>query len=135
KRSRAMKIGFFGGALGVVAAIAVSAPHAAQAQVPDTLYNELQRIGQIVDPACTAKAMRPLMPMNDYNTWWAPGAPAPDTSKAKLYPGVTITRDQKFGPNAKDVVDIFTADNKGSGKTVFMWVPGGGGNKIEQQVR
>src|SRR5919198_1338429 len=49
------------------------APRAAQAQVSDSLYNELKRIGQIVDPACTAKAMRSLMPPNDYNTWWAPG--------------------------------------------------------------
>jgi len=130
-----MKIVTFGGALGLAAALVASAPRTAQAQVSDSLYNELKRIGQIVDPACTAKAMRPLMPANDYNTWWAPGAPAPDPSKAKLYPGVTITRDQKFGANAKDLVDIFTADNKGSGKTVFMWVPGGGGNKIEQQVR
>jgi hypothetical protein len=107
------------GAVGLVALIASLAPIAAQAQVSEPLYQELVRIGQIVDPTCTAIAMRPLMPANDYNTWWAPGAPAPDAAKAKLYPGVTIARDQKFGPHDKDLVDIFTADNRGSGKTVF----------------
>jgi hypothetical protein len=111
------------------------APAPALAQVPEPIYQGLLKIGQIVDPACTAKLMREQMPTNDYNAWWAPGAPAPDPAKAKLYPGVAITRDQKFGAHDKDLVDIFTAERPGSGKTVFMWVPGGGGNKIEQQVR
>jgi pimeloyl-ACP methyl ester carboxylesterase len=75
------------------------------------------------------------MPANDYNTYWAPGAAAPDAAKAKLYPGVTISRDQKFGPHDKDLVDIFAADSGAGNRPVIMWVPGGGGNKIEQQVR
>jgi triacylglycerol lipase len=107
----------------------------ASAQVPENIYQGLLKIGQIVDPACTAKLYRPLMPANDYNTYWAPGAAAPDPSKAKLYPGVTITRDVKFGPHDKDLVDIFVGDTGGANRPVFMWVPGGGGNKIEQQVR
>ncbi|HTI67303.1 MAG TPA: alpha/beta hydrolase [Caulobacteraceae bacterium] len=122
------------GAVGA-ALIAGMAPGAAPAQTPEPIYQGLLKIGQIVDPACTAKLYRPMMPAADYNTWWAPGAPAPDPSKAKLYPGVTITRDQKFGPNPKDVVDIFVADRGGEKRPVFIWVPGGGGNKIEQQVR
>ncbi len=107
----------------------------ASAQVPENIYQGLLKIGQIVDPACTAKLYRPLMPAADYNTYWAPGAAAPDASKAKLYPGVTITRDQKFGPHDKDLVDIFVADSGAGNRPVMMWVPGGGGNKIEQQVR
>src|SRR4051812_29396878 len=123
------------GVVGLAALISCTVPALASAQVPEPLYQELKKIGQIVDPACTAKAMRSQMPANDYNTWWAPGAAAPDASKAKLYPGVTIARDQKFGPHDKDLVDIFTPDKQGTGQPVFMWVPGGGGNKIEQQVR
>lgn len=115
--------------------LALAPTAAARAEVPDNIYAELKRIGQIVDPACTEKLYRPLMPANDFNTWWAPGAAAPDPSKAKLYPGVTITRDQKFGPHAKDVVDIFAPERAGRNLPVFIWVPGGGGNKIEQQVR
>lgn len=122
------------GAVGA-ALIACTAPGFALADVPEPIYRELVRIGQIVDPACTAKLYRPLMPANDYNTWWPPGAAAPDASKAKLYPGVSITRDQKFGPHDKDLVDIFAPDGGGRNLPVFVWVPGGGGNKIEQQVR
>jgi triacylglycerol lipase len=106
----------------------------AQAQVPKDIQEGLKKIGQIVDPACTAKLYRPLMPANDFNTYWPLNAPSP-TSTARLYPGVDIARDQSFGPNPKDVVDVFTADKKGSNRPIFIYVAGGGGNKIEQQVR
>ena len=114
--------------------------NSAQGRVPEPLYQKLKQIGQVVDVSCTAKLYRPMMPKNDYNTWWPPGADAPIRAKAKLYPGVTIVRDAKFGPDAKDLVDIFYSDNvakKGDPKNrpVFIYVPGGGGNKIEQQDR
>src|SRR5690242_19978044 len=92
-----------------------------QAQVPADIEAGLRKIGQIVDPACTAKLYRPLMPKNDVNSNATP-----------LYPGITVARDVSFGPHPKDLVDIFTAD-KGSGhRTVLIYVPGGGGNKTEQ---
>lgn len=96
----------------------------ANAQVPPNIEAELTKIGQIVDPACTAKLYRPLMPANDINSNVTP-----------LYPGITIARDVSFGPNPKDLIDIFTADKGGDSRTVLMFVPGGGGNKIEQQDR
>jgi len=130
-----MKTRGFGWALGLAVLVGSVAPPAASAQVPEDIYQGLLKIGQIVDPACTAKLYRPLMPAADYNTYWAPGAAAPDPSKAKLYPGVTISRDQKFGPHDKDLVDIFVGDTGAGNRPVIMWVPGGGGNKIEQQVR
>src|SRR5436190_22359571 len=82
---------------------------AAQAQVPPDIETGLRKIGQIVDPPCTAKLYRPLMPKNDYNTYWAPGSSAP-TSTAQLYPGIELARDVKFGSNAKDLIDIFSAE-------------------------
>src|SRR4029077_3416876 len=94
----------------------------------------LKKIGQIVDPACTARLYRPLMPKNDFNTYWPPHAEAPPSSAAP-YPGITVARDQSFGPNPKDVVDVFTADKGGANRPVFIYVPGGAGNKIEQQAR
>jgi triacylglycerol lipase len=106
----------------------------AAAQVPPNVEAELQKIGQIVDPACTAKLYRPLMPKNDFNTYWPPDAAQP-ASKAPLYPGVTIVRDQSFGPNTKDVLDIFVGDKGGKNRPVLIYVAGGAGNKIEQQVR
>lgn len=93
---------------------------AAQAQVPANIEEGLVKIGHIVDPICTSKLYRPLMPANDINSGVTP-----------LYPGVTIVRDQSFGPNPKDVVDIFTADKGGAKRPVLIYVPGGPGNKME----
>lgn len=104
------------------------------AQVPANIEAELRKIGQIVDPACTAKLYRPLMPANDFNTYWPPDAPQPKTT-APIYPGVTIVRDQSFGPNPKDVLDILVGEKGGDKRPVVMYVPGGAGNKLEQQVR
>src|SRR5437762_5000728 len=106
----------------------------ARAQVPPDIEAALRKIGQIVDPPCTAKLYRPLMPKNDFNTYWPVGAPAP-TNLMPLYPGVALTRDVSFGPNAKDVIDIFSPEKGGGNRTVLIYVPGGAGNKIEQQDR
>ena len=95
---------------------------AAQAQVPADIEAGLRKIGRIVDPSCTAKLYRPLMPKNDISR-----------SVTPLYPGITIARDVSFGPDSKDVIDIFTADRGGENRTVLIFVPGGPGNKTEQQ--
>ena len=75
------------------------------------------------------------MPRNDYNTYWPVGAPGPAKLTMPLYPGVTLARDVKFGPNPKDVIDIFSPEKGGGDGTVLIYVPGGAGNKIEQQER
>jgi triacylglycerol lipase len=103
-------------------------------QVPRDIADGLRKIGQIVDPACTAMLYRPLMPKSDFNTYWPSDSAAPIFT-GPLYPGITIARDQSFGPDPKDVVDIFTSDKGGNRRTVLIYVPGGAGNKIEQQVR
>src|ERR1700680_3748183 len=110
--------------LGAAVLIALLAICSAQAQVPADIEAELRKIGQIVDPACTAKLYRPLMPANDINSNVTP-----------LYPGITIARDVSFGPHPKDLIDIFTADKGGANRTVLMCLPGGAGNKTEQQNR
>ncbi len=94
----------------------------AQAQVPAAIEAKLVEMGHIVDPPCTAKLYRPLMPANDIRS-----------SASPLYPGITVVRDASFGPNPKDVVDIFTADKGRASRPVLIYVPGGGGNKIELQ--
>ena len=104
--------------------IGLAAAAIAQAQVPPDIEAGLRKIGQIVDPPCTAKLYRPLMPANDINSGVTP-----------LYPGITIARDVSFGADSKDVVDIFSADKGGGNRTVLMYIPGGAGNKIEQQNR
>ena len=107
---------------------------AAQAQVPPDIETGLRKIGQIVDPPCTAKLYRPLMPKNDYNTYWPVGAPAP-TNLTTLYPGVKLARDVSFGSHPKDLMDIFSPEKGAGNRTVLIYLPGGGGNKIEQQNR
>ncbi len=119
---------------GLFLAIGMTVAVTASAQVPANIEAQLMKIGQIVDPACTAKLYRPLMPQNDFNTYWPPDASAPK-STAPLYPGVTIVRDQSFGPNPKDVLDIFQGEKGGDKRPVLIYVAGGAGNKIEQQVR
>jgi len=106
----------------------------ASGQVPPEIAAGLQKIGQIVDPACTARLYRPLMPKNDYNTYWPPEASAPAFT-GQLYPDVSIARDQSFGPDPKDLVDIFTPDKGSGNRPILIYVPGGAGNKIEQQAR
>ena len=96
----------------------------AQAQVPADIEAGLVKMGHIVDPPCTAKLYRPLMPMNDINS-----------SAKPLYPGITITREVSFGPNPKDFVDIFTADKGSKSRPVLIYIAGGAGNRIEQQDR
>jgi BD-FAE protein len=114
--------------------IAAFAASLQAAQVPPDIEAGLRKIGQIVDPPCTAKLYRPLMPKNDYNTYWAPGAAAP-SNLMPLYPGVKLARDVTFGSNPKDVIDIFSPEKGGGNRTVLIYVPGGAGNKIEQQNR
>ena len=63
----------FGLTVAAVLAIAASA----SAQVAPDIAKGLRKIGQIVDPAGTAKLYRPLMPANDFSTCWPPGAAAP----------------------------------------------------------
>ncbi len=104
--------------------LATAAAGFVHAQVPADIEAELVKIGKIVDPVCTAVLYRPLMPKNDVNSNVTP-----------LYPGVTIARDVSFGPNSKDLVDIFTADKGGGNRPVLIYIPGGAGNKTEQQAR
>jgi hypothetical protein len=91
-------------------------------QVPADIEAGLVKMGHIVDPPCTAKLYRPLMPANDITS-----------SATPLYPGITVVRDQSFGPNPKDVVDIFTADKGPASRPVLIYVAGGPGNKLELQ--
>src|SRR4030095_7553022 len=108
KRIRNDHAKLFSRVLGVllcVSAIVVTA----QAQVPADIEAGLHKIGQIVHPPCTAKLYRPLMPKNDYNTYWPAGATAP-ANRTPLYPGIKLYRDVSFGSNSKDVIDIFSPE-------------------------
>lgn len=120
--------------LSLAAVLGAGAGRLASAQVPPAIHEELVRLGQNVFPACTAKLYRPLMPENDYNTYWPPDQDQPNTDVV-LYPGITLARDVRFGPDPKDLIDIFVGESGApDNRTVLIYVPGGGGNKIEQQA-
>jgi hypothetical protein len=122
-------------AVGILVLIVTTAPAVVQAQVPPLVEAELVKMGRVVDPGCTGKLYRTLFDKNDYNTYWPVDAAMPNT-KVKLYPGVTVFRDISYGPEPKDLIDIFVPD-KGSANanhTVLIFIPGGAGNKIEQQA-
>ena len=96
-------------ALGLAAALAMAG--AASAQVTPEMKAKIAAIGDVVDPPATAALYRPLQPT------------AP-------YAGVTVTRDQAYGPDARNILDVFTASATGS-RPVLIFVPGGAGNKVE----
>src|SRR4030095_1993672 len=85
---------------------------AARAQVPADIAQGLTKLGAIVDPSCTAKLYRPLMPKNDITSNATP-----------LYPGITVARDVSFGKAPKDVVDIFSAEKGPHSQPVLIYIP------------
>ena len=119
---------------GFLALLALLAAGVAHAQVPDDIEAKLLRIGPIVDPPCTAKLYRPLQPPQEvadqYLQMEKTGKPS---NQIPLYPGITIERDVSFGPDPKDVVDIFHAEKGAASRAVLIYVPGGVGNKINIQ--
>jgi hypothetical protein len=120
-------------AAGILVLIVTTAPAVVQAQVPPLVEAELVKMGRVVDPGCTGKLYRTLFDKNDYNTYWPVDAAMPNT-KVKLYPGVTVSRDISYGPQPKDLIDIFVPDKGAANHTVLIFIPGGAGNKIEQQA-
>jgi hypothetical protein len=67
-------------------------------------------IGRGVCVPETAKVYRPLHPNPPYK-------------------GVSIDRDISFGPDPKNVVDVFAPEKGGGSLPVLIYVPGGAGNK------
>jgi triacylglycerol lipase len=98
-------------ALAAVAAAAMAAT-AASAQVTPEMKAKIFEIGDVVDPPSTALLYRPLQP----------SAP---------YAGVKVTRDQAYGPDARNILDVFEPASGAGPRPVLIFVPGGAGNKIE----
>jgi len=98
-------------AIGVVAA-GFAAAGIAQAEVPPQIAKELITIGRGVCVPETAQLYRSLHPNPPY-------------------PGVTIVRDISFGPDPKDVLDVFAPEKGGGKRPVLIYVSGGAGNKLQ----
>src|SRR6267154_1243159 len=84
----------------------------AGAEVPPEIAKQLVSIGRGVCVPETAQVYRPLHPNPPYT-------------------GVTIARDLSFGPDPKNVLDVFAAEKGGKSRPVLMYVSGGAGNKLQ----
>ncbi len=82
-------------------------------QVPADIAAKLVAMGPNVCPTDTAALYRHFQPT------------AP-------YPGVKVTRDIAYGPDAREIMDVFTSEKGGANRPVLIYIAGGAGNKIEQ---
>ena len=100
-------------ALAVIAAVAATAVSAAESPMPADIAKTLAELGRVIDPPVVAKLYAPLQ-------------------QTEPYFGVRIERDLKYGPAARNLLDIFMPQNVTSGRPVLVFVHGGafiGGNK------
>jgi acetyl esterase/lipase len=99
--------------MGAALALAMAAVPGAQAQVTPDMKAKIAAIGRVVDPPSTALLYAPLQPT------------AP-------YAGVKVTRDLAYGPDVRNILDLFQAEQPGgAARPVLIFVSGGAGNKIE----
>src|SRR5580658_8202178 len=90
--------------LGLVAlGLALAAPTMARAQMPPDVAEKIAALGRVVDPVNTAKIYAPLAEKEPYNF-------------------VKITRDVKYGPHPRNILDIFVDDSKFTGRPVLMFL-------------
>jgi triacylglycerol lipase len=95
-----------------LAAMAIALAGVTQAAVPPEIAKQLVAIGRGVCVPETAQVYRPLHPNPPYS-------------------GVSITRDVSFGPDPKDVLDVFAPEKGGGSRPVLIYVSGGAGNKLQ----
>jgi hypothetical protein len=79
------------------------------AQVPPDIAAGIRKIGPIVDTPNTAKLYAPLF-----------------EQQKEPYHGVSVARDLAYGPDPLNRIDVFTSGASPAGKTVVMYVHGGG---------
>jgi len=95
-----------------LAALSAATGALAWSQVPPMIAKELVNIGRGVCVPETAQVYRPLHPNPPYK-------------------GVTILRDISFGPDPKNVLDVFSPEKGGGKRPVLIYVSGGAGNKLQ----
>lgn len=97
----------------LLGAIFALAPFGATAQMPPDIAAKIKEIGRVIDVPKTAAIYAPLQ-------------------QKEPYAGVKVTRDLKYGPDARNALDVFTPENATGPLPVFIYVHGGGfvaGNK------
>jgi triacylglycerol lipase len=82
------------------------------AQVPAEMKARIAAIGRVVDPPSTAELYAPLQQQPPYR-------------------GVTVQRDVAYGPDARNILDVFLPEHATAARPVLIFVDGGPGNKHE----
>jgi acetyl esterase/lipase len=82
-------------------------PTMALAQMPPDIAEKVAALGRVVDPENTGKIYASLQ-------------------EKEPYAGVKVSRDVKYGSDARNVVDIFVPETGAAGRAVLMFVHGGG---------
>jgi triacylglycerol lipase len=102
----------------VAAAISLISISGAAAQVPPDIAAGIRKIGPIVDTVNTAKLYAPLF-----------------ADQKEPYSGVTVARDVAYGPDPLNKLDVFTSGPAQTGKTVVIYVHGGGFERGDKRQR
>ena len=100
-------------ALAGFAAVVAASAWAAESPMPPEIAQKLAELGRVIDPPATARLYAPLQ-------------------QTEPYFGVRIERDLKYGPAARNLLDVFMPQTTTSGRPVLIFVHGGafiGGNK------
>lgn len=82
----------------------------ALAQVPQNIETKLKEIDRVVDAPGTAKLYGPLL-------------------AGQSYSGIVFTRDQSYGPEPRNILDVAAPAQNTGARPVLIYVPGGVGNK------
>jgi acetyl esterase/lipase len=94
--------------------IAMVAPAIAQqSPMPPEISAKLQEIGRVIDPPKTAELYAPLQ-------------------AKEMYPRLKLETDVKYGPDDRNLLDVFAPDGAAPPRPVLIFVHGGGfvaGNK------
>src|SRR4051794_4321622 len=93
--------------------VASTAAWSQQSPMPAEIAAKLQEIGRVVDPPATAPLYAPLQQKEPYH-------------------GLKVDRDVKYGPEDRNLLDVFTPQAGSSFRPVLIYVHGGGfvaGNK------
>jgi acetyl esterase/lipase len=75
-------------------------------QVPNAIYSELVNLGRVVAPPPTEALYAPL-------------------SESEPYAGVRVQRDVQYGPDARNLLDVFTPDNAQTNRPMLVFLHGG----------
>ena len=87
--------------------VGLMAPTAAVAQMPPDVAEKIAALGRVIELDNTVKIYEPL-------------------AEKEPYAFVKVTRDVKYGPHPRNVVDIFVPENGTASRPVLMYVHGGG---------